>query len=216
MTDKQLHDEILAELRFEPELHPERIGIGVEDGVVTLSGHVDSYAQKLAAERVVRRVYSAKALVDHLEPVIPARDEVEDSELAHAAVSALAMASTVPQDSVHVVVDHGHLALDGLVDWNYERRAAEEAVQHLRGLRGVMNHIRVRDRAISGDVLGQIHGALHRSAALNGCDINVQVAEGTVLLRGTVSSLLARDAAEQAAWRAPGVTAVCNEISISD
>ena len=140
-----LHAEILAELEYEPELHPERIGVSVEDGVVTIYGHVDSYSQKLAAERVVKRVYSAKAIVDQLEVELPSRDEVPDDELAHAALRAVGELDTIPPDSIRVTVRNAHLALEGVVDWYCQRDAAEAAVRPLRGARGVTNHIRVRE-----------------------------------------------------------------------
>ena len=113
MTDKQLHDEILAELEFEPEVHPERIGVAVRNGVATLSGQVDSYCQKLAAEHVVKRVYSARAVVNDLEVALPARDEVSDSDLARAAVQAIDGLTLVPRDSVRLTVRDGHVILEG-------------------------------------------------------------------------------------------------------
>jgi osmotically-inducible protein OsmY len=147
MTDKQLHEEILAELEFEPEVHPERLGVAVENGVATLTGHVDGYAQKLAVERVVRRVYSARAVVDELEVELPGRDEVSDAELAQAALKTLDGLATMNPDEVRVIVRRGHIRLEGQVRFSYQRQLAETAMHHLRGLRGLSNHITVRDGA---------------------------------------------------------------------
>lgn len=214
MTDQQLHTEILAELEFEPEVHPERIGVSVENGVVTLSGHVDSYSQKLAAERVVKRVYSAKALVDHLEVRLSSRDEVPDAELAEAAVQAVDHLTTVPPDSVRITVREGHLRLDGTVDQHFQRLAAETAVRHLRGIRGVSNHVEVRPGASVEDVRLQIEASLQRCAEVDAGGIGVAAMDGRVTLTGNVRSLRERDEAEQAAWRAPGVTSVENRLAV--
>lgn len=215
MTDQQLHNEILAELEFEPAVHPERIGVSVENGVVTLSGHVDSYSQKLAAERVVKRVYSAKALVDHLEVSLSSRDEMPDSELAQAAVRAVESLATVPRDSVRITVREGHLLLEGTVDQHFQRLAAEKAVCHLRGVRGVRNHIQVREGASAEDVRERIEASLHRCGELTAGRVDVLALDGRVILTGSVPSLRERDEAEQAAWRAPGVTTVENRLTVA-
>jgi osmotically-inducible protein OsmY len=214
MTDQQLHEEILAELAFEPEVHPERIGVSVEHGVVTLSGHVDSYSQKLAAERVVKRVYSAKAVVDDLEVRLPGRDEVPDTELAEAAIRAIEGLSQIPRDSVRITVRDGHLSLEGKVEWQYQRRAVENAIRHLRGVRGVRNHIALTQPAASKEVQQEIVAALRRSAEVEGAGITVESFQGKVTLHGTVSSLREWEAAERAAWRAVGVTEVENRLVI--
>jgi osmotically-inducible protein OsmY len=215
MTDKQLHDEILAELDYEPEVHPERIGVSVENGVVTLSGHVDSYRQKLAAERVVKRVYSAKAVVDELEVRLPSRDEVPDQDLARAAVRTLETMGVAPPDSVRITVREGHLLLDGEVDWHYQRQATEMALRHLRGVRGVKNHLRVRETASPEDVRERIDASLRRLAEVEADGISVETVGGMAILRGQVRSLREREDVEQAAWRAPGVSEVENRLIIA-
>jgi len=214
MTDKQLHDEILAELSFEPEVHPERIGVSVEHGVATLSGHVESYSQKLAAECVVKRVYSAKAVVDDLEVRLPARDEVPDPDLAQAAVQAIEGLIQVPRDSIRITVRDGHLILEGKVEWQYQRQAVENAVRHLRGVRGVQNHIALTQPAAPGEVRQQIVAALGRSADVEGAGITVESCNGKVMLHGRVSCLREREEAERAAWRASGVTEVENRLAV--
>lgn len=213
MTDKQIHDEVLAELEFEPEVHPERIGVSVEDGVVTLSGRVDNYAQKLAAERVVRRVYSARAVVNHLEVHLPARDEVADDELARAALRVLDGLADVPRDSIRITVRNGHLELEGTVDWHFQRQAVHTALERLRGVRGVVDRIRVREAETPANVRELIEGSLRRSG-LDTRSITVEVAGGRVILSGSVRSLRERDEAAFAAWRAAGVTGVENRLEV--
>lgn len=214
MTDKQLHDEILAELEFEPQVRPERIGVSVEHGVVTLSGHVDSYAQKLAAERVVKRVYSVKALVNHLEVKLPSRDEVPDEELAENALRMLRAHAIVPQDVIRVSVQDGWVSLEGQVDWYCEALAAEEAVRSLRGVRGIFNHVRVRPHPQATDVKASIREALRRYSGRDVERIQVTVEQGRVVLSGSVPALREKDELVLAAWRVPGVEQVDDRVTV--
>lgn len=213
MTDKQLHDEILAELAYEPEVHPERIGVSVENGVVSLSGHADSYSQKLAAEHVVKRVYSAKAVVNNLEVRLPARDVVPDADLAQAAVQAIEQLTQVPGDTVRITVRDGHVILDGKLDWHYQRQAVENTVRHLRGVRGVLNHITISETAVPDEAGTQIEASLRRSIEDGGA-ITVEISDRTVTLLGRVSSLRERDEAEWTAWRLPGIVEVDNRLLV--
>lgn len=215
MTDEQLHNEILAELEFEPEVHPERIGVSVRNGVATLSGQVDSYCQKLAAEHVVKRVYSARAVVNDLEVALPARDEVSDTDLARAAVQAIDGLALIPPDSVRITVRDAHAILEGELEWQFQRGAVEDAIHRLRGVRGVRNHITLANAAPAGEVRQKIVDALRRSAEVEGEAIVVESHNGRVGLKGTVSSLHEREEAERAAWRAPGVTEVENHLTVA-
>lgn len=212
MTDKQLQGEVLAELEFEPAVNAVHVGVSVDQGVVTLTGYVDSYGEKLAAERAARRVYSAKAVANDLEVKLPSRDEVPDSALARAAVQALQDCVQVPRDAVRITVRDGHLYLEGKVDWQFQKSAAEEAVRHLRGVRGVANHLEVRPQVSTNDVKGQIERALRRSAEIEASHIHVETVEGTVILRGHVHSWHEQEEAVLAAWRAPGVTCVEDQL----
>ena len=144
MTDRQLQGEVLAELACEPGLHPERIGVSVEDGVVTLCGHVDTYRQKLAVERVVKRVYSAKGIVDQLEVRLPSRDEVPDDQLARVVISTIAQLSDFPTDAVRVTVRDGHVVLQGKLERSEQRTLAHAVIQYLRGVRGIFDHLEVQ------------------------------------------------------------------------
>lgn len=215
MTDKQLHDEILAELELEPEIHPERIGVSAEDGVVTLSGHVESYGQKLAVERVVKRVYSAQAVVDKLEVALPARDEISDQDLARAAVEAIGALSQVPQDTVRITVRDGHLILEGTLDWHYQCEAVESAVRHLPGVRGVTSHLELTAPVSPADVQELVAAALRSQDQAEGSRITVEAIGGMVILRGKVSCVRERDEVEQAVWKAPGVKEVENWLAVA-
>ena len=209
MTDTQLQKEVLAELEFEPEVHPERIGVSVQNGVVTLSGQVESCSQKLAAERVVKRVYSVKALVDALEVHLPARDGISDEELASAALSTIAQLGGSLRDAIRITVRDGYLILEGELDWQYQRLLAEDAVGRLQGVRGVRNHIAVYPPVTSTNVRRQIEASVRRSMGEMG-DLDVRCDDGRVILSGTVPSLEIGERVEQAAWRAAGVAAVEN------
>lgn len=208
MTDKQLQLEVLQELEFEPEVNSARIGVAVEHGVVTLSGRVHCYPQKLAAERAARRVYSAKAVVDDLEVVLSARDEVPEEDLARAAVQTVEALAILPPDTVRITVRDSHLVLEGTVEWQFQRQAAEHAVRHLRGVRGVLNHINLKPHPAPDDAETRLQAALQRSLAAEGNQVKIQVEDHTVTLCGTVRSLNDREAAVHAAWRMPGVTRV--------
>jgi osmotically-inducible protein OsmY len=143
MTDQQLQGEILAELACESELRPERIGVSVEGGVVTLSGHVDNYRQKLAVERVVKRVFSAKGVVDDLEVRLSSRDEAPDDELAREALQAISELSDVPADTVRVTVRDGHVTLEGKLERRELATQVHWAVRYLRGVRGILDHLEI-------------------------------------------------------------------------
>lgn len=214
MTDTQLHSEVLAELEFEPEVHPERIGVSVQNGVVTLSGQVESYSQKLAAERVVKRVYSVKALVDALEVHLPARDEISDEELASATLSTLAQLGSSFRDAVRVTVREGYVILEGEVNWQYQRLLAEDAVSRLHGVRDVRNHLVVHPPVASSNVRRQIEASLRRSLGEID-DLDIRCDDGQVILCGTVPSLEFGERVEKAAWRAAGVAAVENRLVVS-
>lgn len=212
MTDKELQEEILAELACETEVHPERIGVSVENGVVTLSGHADSYGQKLAVERVVKRVYSAQAIVDHLEVRLPARDEVPDPELAQSAVLAIEKLSQVPADAIRITVRDGHVTLEGAVDWHRQRQAVENAVHHLRGVRGVHNHLTLA--AEGAGAAGPESEASLRRALTDGDELSVKIVGREVTLSGSVTDLRKGEEAAWAASRSAGYFDADNSLDV--
>jgi len=215
MTDLELKRSVQSELRWEPSLKaPEAIGVGVKDGVVTLSGYVESYPEKLAAERAAARVSGVKAIVNKLEVRLPFSSERTDEDIARAAVNALEWTSSIPKEKIKITVDKGWITLKGAVDWLDQRTAVEDAVKSLTGVKGVLNLIEVRPAVRRDVVKNAIEDALKRLAELDAQRIQVDTVGSKVILRGTVRSWLERKEAERVAWQAPGVTEVDNQIEV--
>ena len=213
--DARLHADILEELEWQPSVNAAEIVVDVKDGVATLTGAVDSYAGKRTAERAVERVSGVRAVVSHLRVNVPSTVERSDAEIASAASSALDRYIEVPA-GVRAKVDQGWVTLDGTVEWQFEKAAAERAVRSLRGVRGLTNQLTVQPKYVSVyDVSQAIAGALRRRAKLDADRITVEAADGKVTLRGTVRSPSERRDAETAAWSARGVTHVGNRLEIS-
>jgi VCBS repeat-containing protein len=214
-NDLDLQRDVFDELKWEPAVHSTDIGVIVKDGVVTLEGVVDSYPEKWAAERAAKRVSGVKALALELEVKLPGFGHQTDADIAEAAENALKWDVLVPQDRIKVTVEKGFLALEGQVDWEYQRSAAKKAVLNLTGVKGVANEITVKPTVAPTDVKAKIEGALKRNAILDAQQITVQADGGKVTLRGNVSSWAERDEAEAAAWAAPGVNEVKDLIAVT-
>lgn len=215
-TDSQLQDDVLDELRWEPGIHSAEVGAAVKDGVVTLSGYVGSYGEKYLAVRAVERLAGVKAVADDLEVQVPSAGRRTDTDIAHAAVRAFEWDIQVPQDAVKLAVRDGWVTLDGEVEWQYQRTAAERTVRFLTGVTGVTNLITVVPRHASAfDVGTKIKDALRRSADLDAAHITVETHDGSVTLKGSVRSYAERRDAERAAWAAPGVTKVDDRILVA-
>ena len=213
-TDSQRQRDVFEELRWDPRIREAEIGIAVKDGVVTLSGFVDSYAQRNAAERAVERINGVKAVAEELQVRIPGSLHRSDTDIAHHAVAALEWDVEVPDDKIRVKVDNGRITLEGEADWQYQRLAAERAVRYLTGVKGVTNQIRIAPRVSSYDVSQRIKDALRRSAESDAQKIEVEAKDGRVTLRGSVHSWADRAEAERAAWGAQGVTEVDDRITV--
>ncbi len=215
-TDMQLQRDVIEELAWQPNIREAEIAVGARNGVVTLSGYVDSYAQKYAAARAVEAVRGVRAVADDLQVRLPQAFVRSDTEIAHAAVSALKWDVEVPDARLKVLVDDGWVSLDGAVDWQFQRTGAETAVRHLAGVKGVINRITVQQPKVSAyEVNQRIEKALKRSAALDADKITIEAKDGRVVLRGTVRSWTEREDAERAAWAAPGVTEVDDELAVA-
>jgi len=213
-TDMDIQKDVIAELRWEPSLRDDDIAVGVRDGVVTLAGFVDSYADKWSAERVASKVKGVKAVANDIEVKLPSSSTRPDPDIAHAAVQALQWNISVPSDRIRVKVESGWLTLEGEVDWYSEKEAAESAVRHLTGLKGVTNLITVRARPAPSDVKQRIKEALQRGAAFDAEQITVELQGNKAILRGTVRSYAEMRDAERAARNAPGVIDIENRLTV--
>jgi len=215
MDDKDLRAAIEQALDWEPIIDAKGIGVAVQDGVVTLSGHVPTYAEKREAEKVAGAVRGVKAVACELEVELPASLARSDEEIARAASNAIAWNALLPQDAIQVWVDKGRVTLEGVVDWQHQRKAAGKCIRYLAGVRDVNNHVVVRPRVDRTAARAEIEAALFRNAHLDAHHIHVDVRGDRVTLFGTVPSWLEREAAEQAAWGALGVSDVENLLVVS-
>ncbi len=212
--DADIQRDVMEELKWEPRLQPNEIGVAVKDGVVTLTGYVDSYAKKLAAEQAALRVHGVKAVANDIHVRLPGMSERTDTDLARAAREALQWNVLVPSDQVKVTVSNGWITLEGEVEYTYQKTEAERAVRHLSGVKGVSNLITIKPRVSPTTLKQDIERALTRHAETDARNIQVEVEGRKVILRGHVSSYVEKKAAEQTAWSEPGVTEVENLIIV--
>jgi osmotically-inducible protein OsmY len=215
MSDKDLRQFIIDELDFEPSVDAANIGVAVENGVVTLSGHVASYAEKMAAEAAVRRVKGVRAIAEEIEVRYAFDKKTGDDEIAKRALDIIRWSATVPQDRIQLTVQNGWVTLSGQVDWWYQKNAAADAVRKLSGVSGVINNVTIRPRVQPVDVKRKIEDAFKRRAEIDTQGIRVAVTDGgKITLQGSVHDWQERIAAVDAAWSAPGVVSVDDRLSI--
>ena len=214
-SDRKLQMDVLDELRWEPGVNATDIGVSVKDGVVTLEGNVDSFAEKWAAEEAVKRLPGVKALALDIEVKLPGSSERSDTDIAQAAENALKWDVAVPHKQIKVSVERGFVTLEGEVDWKFQKSAADRAVRHLKGVTGLNNFITIKPKVAPENVSEKIEAALKRNAILDAQHITVQAEGSKVTLSGSVHSWAELDAAEDAAWGAPGVSEVRNLLTVS-
>lgn len=215
-TDLQVQKDVMVELQWEPYLRASEIGVTVKDGVVTLSGVVDSFPKKLVAEKAAARVAGVKAVAEEIQVGLPAQIAATDSEIAHAAVLALKWLHFADPDAVRVKVEDGIITLDGEVTHDFQRKNAQSSVSSLQGVRAVVNRIALRAQLVPEDLTEKIRSAFIRHATVDAENIHTEIQGSTVVLTGHVRSLIEKQDAEQIAWAAPGVGGVDNRLEVSD
>ena len=214
-SDSEIERDVKEELMWDPDLDATDIGVSVKNGVVTLTGFVKSYSDKYEAEAAAKRVAGVVAIANDIEVRMPSVDERPDPEIARDAVAAIKSQLPISSEKIKVVVKNGWITLEGEVEWQYQRTTAENAVRRIKGVKGVSNVIQIKPHAEPNQIKRKIQEAFRRSAEVDANRIIVETDGGTVRLKGTVRSWIEREEAERAAWAAPGVINVIDEIVVS-
>lgn len=213
-TDIQIQKDVMDELKWQPSVDSSEIGVAVKDGVVTLSGQVDSYFQKIAAEKAAKKVVGVKAVAEDIQVGISPSYRRTDTEIAAAALDALKWNSAVQHERIKIKVEDGVVRLDGQAEWDFQRTEAKKTIEKLPGVRTVLNFVTLAPHAMPGDIQQKIKAAFQRSASIDSRQVTAKVVGSKVILSGTVRSYAEKRDAENAAWSAQGVLTVENNIDI--
>lgn len=214
-TDSQIQTDVIQELRWDPSVSHEHIGVAVSDGIVTLSGSIPSYIEKSAAESAALRVSGVKAVVEKIEVKLPNLFQKNDQDIAKAVLEQFNWNTQIPSDTVKVSVENGQVKLAGDVEWEFQRSTAERLVRGLRGVKGIVNKISIKPRIHSAEIKEKIEEALKRAAEDEAKRVSVKVQGSKVSLSGNVHSIADKQVISLTAWSAPGVTSVENNLNVT-
>ncbi len=213
-TDLEIQRDVMEELLWSPLLKSSEIGVAVKNGIVTLSGMVDTYAKKIEAENSTKKVEGVKAVAEDIEVKISALGLRNDTEIAQAVLNALKWHSSVQEDKIKMKVENGWVTLEGSVEWEFQKNAVKNSIENLFGVRGIINNIKIVPTIAATDIGRKISAAFHRSASIDADRIKIEVLGNKVVLKGKVRSFAEKKDAEHAAWLAPGVSRVENNLDI--
>jgi osmotically-inducible protein OsmY len=213
-SDIQIQKDVMEEIRWQPYLNASQIGVAVKNGIVTLSGQVDSFSKKLAAEKAAKKVAGVKAVAEDIQVGISPSFLKTDAEIAEAVLNALKWHTAVQEEKIKIKVEEGVVRLEGEVEWEYQRNNAKTAIENLTGVKAVINSITLKPRVNAADIKQKIRAAFQRSANVDAGKIITEVAGNKVSLYGKVRSLAEKEDAEIAAWNAPGVVSVESHLEI--
>lgn len=214
INDLQIQKDVIEELRWEPFLNSSEIGVAVKNGIVTLSGQVDSYSKKLFAEKAAKKVSGVKAVAEDIQVGILPGLRKTDTEIAEAVLNALKWHSAIQEEKIKIKVENGNVKLEGEVEWEYQRSSINSAIENLAGVHSVINLVTVKPKITPSEVQQKIKAAFQRSATIDAGKITAEVFGSKVILRGPVRSFAEKEDAEVAAWNAPGITSVESKLEI--
>ena len=215
-TDSQIQKDVMAQLNWEPILNASEIGVAVKDGIVTLSGVVDTYTKKIAAEKAAKKVSGVKAVAVDIQVGVSPIFKRTDSEIAETVFNALRLHTAVQEDRIKIKVENGFVTLEGEVEWGYQRNAAATAIENLPGVKDVLNFITVRPLVAVNDLERKISDAFQRSATIDAENVTVEVRGSKAILKGTVRSVAEKEDAVDAVWSSPGVTTIENRLLVEE
>ena len=213
-SDIQIQKDVMDELKSQPFLNASEIGVAVKNGIVTLSGQIDTYSKKLSAEKAAKKVAGVKAIAEDIQIGVSPAYNKTDTEIAEAVLNALKWHTAVEEEKIKIKVENGNVTLEGEAEWDFQRSNAKTAIENLTGVRSVFNLITVKPKITASDIEQKISAAFHRSATIDAGKITADVMGSRVTLRGTVHSYTEKEDAENAAWNAPGVLSIENKLEI--